>query len=179
MNVQVILQDDSTTADLRTAFAKASQEIVLRGSEVIDNGEGHDDQLQIRRFNEDLYVVSGFELQDPNISHVSAKLQELQASPPPEMMQGKYLPIIFQHGPRPTAGYNGVTLEALLAVCANRLESFQASPYACQENAEALAHLHDAIKCLNRRAARREATGTLGTNTPESETLNVGAPQSY
>jgi len=48
----------------------------------------------------------------------------------------------FQNGPvqEDGTGVNGVQHEDLLAIIIDRLEAFQAGPYACEENAEALLH---------------------------------------
>src|SRR5262245_24584755 len=46
--------------------------------------------------------------------------------------------VLFQNGPIGEVGVNGVTHEALLAIVADRLRSFQAGPFSCRENALAL-----------------------------------------
>lgn len=74
------------------------------------------------------------------------------------------LVIHFQNGPIKSAGLNGVTHEVLLAIVADRLRSFQAGPYACQENADALAHTTAALDALNSRTQSREARGVEGTH---------------
>jgi hypothetical protein len=68
----------------------------------------------------------------------------------------------FQAG-QPDAGVNGITHEALLAVVADRLESFQAGPYACDENADALAFVRSVLAALHRRTLARKARGVEGT----------------
>lgn len=73
----------------------------------------------------------------------------------------KHLAIIFQNGTI-DKGVNGVTQEALLEVCADRLRSFQAGPFASEDNAEALEHIELAIKALHRRTERRVARGVEG-----------------
>jgi hypothetical protein len=55
------------------------------------------------------------------------------------------LDIHFQNGPIAEAGVNGVTQEVFLAVVIDRLRSFQAGPFACKENAEALGHAELAL----------------------------------
>lgn len=70
--------------------------------------------------------------------------------------------ILFQNGTIPEKGVNGVTQEALLAIAADRLRSFQAGPFACDDNAEALEHIDKAIECLLRRTRNRIARGTEG-----------------
>jgi hypothetical protein len=72
--------------------------------------------------------------------------------------------IQFQQGPRKVLGsIPGATEAAVLAVLIDRLEGFQAGPYACPENAEQLEHLRAALALTKARADRRAAAGTLGT----------------
>jgi len=75
--------------------------------------------------------------------------------------------ISFQNGPISVDGngVNGVTHEALLAIVADRLRSFQSGPYACVENAGALEHIQLAQKCLQMRTQARMARGVEGTHT--------------
>lgn len=73
--------------------------------------------------------------------------------------------VLFQNGPVKEAGVNGITQEALLAIVADRLESFQAGPYACSDNSEALASVVQAMQCLQRRTKARIARGVEGTHT--------------
>lgn len=63
--------------------------------------------------------------------------------------------ILFQNGPVPEYGVNGVTHEALLAIVADRLQSFQAGPYACKENGQALLHVEIALHYLLERTKDR------------------------
>lgn len=72
--------------------------------------------------------------------------------------------VLFQNGPIPEVGVNGVTHEALLAIVADRLRSFQAGPYACSENAHALAKLEEAQEALHSRTRARMARGVEGTH---------------
>lgn len=71
--------------------------------------------------------------------------------------------IFFQNGPIKEAGVNGISQEALLAIVQDRLESFQAGPFATPDNAEALTHVHMAIEILHRRTKERMARGVEGT----------------
>lgn len=73
--------------------------------------------------------------------------------------------ISFQNGPTPEVGTNGVTHEALLAIVIDRLESFQAGPYQCEENATALSCLQLAQAALKSRTEKRMARGVEGTHT--------------
>lgn len=71
--------------------------------------------------------------------------------------------IIFQNGPIPEAGVNGITQEVLLAIVADRLRSFQAGPFACRENALALTKIEEAMHWLHHRTLdrmRRDVEGT-------------------
>lgn len=73
--------------------------------------------------------------------------------------------IRFQDGPIKESGVNGVMDENLIAVVIDRLEGFQSSKYACQENQDALNHLETALGYLQARTAKREARGVEGTHT--------------
>lgn len=75
-----------------------------------------------------------------------------------------YVKINFQKGPINEAGVNGVTQEALLAICIDRLRSFQAGPYACRENALALTKIEEAQHWLLSRTRARMARGVEGTH---------------
>lgn len=72
--------------------------------------------------------------------------------------------IRFQNGPIKEHGVNGVTQEALLAIVADRLRSFQAGPFSCRENAVALTHIETAQLWLHKRTLERQQRGVEGTN---------------
>jgi hypothetical protein len=72
--------------------------------------------------------------------------------------------IKFQNGPIAEAGVNGVTHEALLAILIDRMQSFQNGPYACHENAMALASLEAAQQWLLSRTKARMERGVEGTH---------------
>ncbi len=73
--------------------------------------------------------------------------------------------IPFQNGPIAEVGVNGVTHESLLIILIDRLEGFQLGPYACHENAVALAHLKVAQKALLNLVCVRLLRGVEGTHT--------------
>ncbi len=73
-------------------------------------------------------------------------------------------PLLFQNGPIKEVGVNGVTHEALLAILIDRIEGFQAGPYACEDNKQALIHLQDALYHLQQRTRVRIARGVEGTH---------------
>jgi len=72
--------------------------------------------------------------------------------------------LYFQEGPISEVGVNGVTNEAVIAAVKARLEGFQSSPYACEENAVALAGLQMALEALEARTKRRKKEGVEGTH---------------
>lgn len=72
--------------------------------------------------------------------------------------------INFQNGPINENGINGVTHEALLAIVADRLRSFQAGPFACRENALALTKIEEAQHWLHSRTLARMQRGVEGTH---------------
>lgn len=72
--------------------------------------------------------------------------------------------IAFQNGPIKEAGVNGVTQEVLIAICIDRLRSFQAGQFACRENAVALTNLEQAQMWLMKRTRDRLARGVEGTH---------------
>lgn len=75
-----------------------------------------------------------------------------------------YTTISFQNGPIAEAGVNGLTQEVLIAICCDRLRSFQAGPYACRDNAVALTKLDEAQMWLQRRTLERMRRGVEGTH---------------
>ena len=78
---------------------------------------------------------------------------------------GRVYCLDFQNGPIAEAGVNGITHECLIAICIDRLECFQAGPFACAENGEALTHLLQAQAALHARTKARMARNVEGTHT--------------
>jgi len=70
----------------------------------------------------------------------------------------------FQYGPVKEQGVNGISDVALLAVLIDRLRSFQASPFACEENGQTLMHLEEAMNWQNFRRQNRIDQGVQGTS---------------
>ena len=83
---------------------------------------------------------------------------------PSEQGETKVL-ILFQNGTIPEKGVNGVTHEALLAIVADRLRSFQAGQFACKANACALTKIEEAQHWLQQRTIERMRRGVEGTHT--------------
>lgn len=74
----------------------------------------------------------------------------------------------FQNGPVDAGNpqsINGLTNEVLLAILADRLTDFQSGPFACEENARALACINDAQTYLLSRTIKRIDRGVEGTHT--------------
>jgi hypothetical protein len=75
------------------------------------------------------------------------------------------LSLLFQNGPISEAGVNGLTHEVLLAILIDRLEGFQAGPFANVYNGAALENLKMAQELLLSRTRERLAPGVEGTHT--------------
>lgn len=69
----------------------------------------------------------------------------------------------FQTGPIAEAGVNGISIEALLAICIDRLQGFQSGPFANRENAIALTKIQEAMHWLHHRTRDRVQRGVEGT----------------
>jgi hypothetical protein len=78
----------------------------------------------------------------------------------------RMLEILFQNGPIPEKGVNGITQEVLLAIVIDRLRSFQAGPFACRENALALTKCEEALHWLHHRTQARMRRNVEGTHRP-------------
>ncbi|MBR1700833.1 MAG: ABC transporter ATPase [Lachnospiraceae bacterium] len=71
--------------------------------------------------------------------------------------------IKFQKGARSeTDETNGVLDADLLEIIRDRLTCFQNGPFACEETAEALRHITEALMWLNKRAEDRATRNVLG-----------------
>lgn len=72
--------------------------------------------------------------------------------------------IVFQNGPIAEDGVNGLTHEALLAILIDRLECFQAGPFANSYNETAMHYLQAAQVALQNRTRERMSRGVEGTH---------------
>jgi len=104
-----------------------------------------------------LYQITGFNTK----TNSSCPFTERHGTP------AEHATVLFQNGPisEDGNGVNGVTHEALLAIVADRLRSFQAGPYACKANACALTHIEEAQHWLQQRTIERMRRGVEGTHT--------------
>jgi len=83
----------------------------------------------------------------------------------PESAGEQVAAVEYQRGPRSEPGSTpGIVDRVLLAIAEDRLKCFQAGPFACGENDEALNYVRAAIAALKRRASRRSERGVLGKN---------------
>lgn len=57
---------------------------------------------------------------------------------------------------------NGAFVEDIIKVVIERLEFYQESQFACEQNQKALGPLHAALTCLNNRTQDREQRGVEG-----------------
>lgn len=74
--------------------------------------------------------------------------------------------LTFHSGPVAEGVKGPITHEVLLAVLEDRLVGMQSGRFACEDNAEALDHIRNAMDCLNRRTRARIARGVEGTLEP-------------
>jgi len=102
-----------------------------------------------------LYFITGFNTK----TNPSDPFAQRHGSP------AEHSTILFQNGPIPENGTNGLTHEVLLAIIADRLRSFQAGPYKCGENEDALHAVEQAMKFLKSRTTKRMDRGVEGTHT--------------
>jgi len=84
--------------------------------------------------------------------------------------QGPGLLVSWQRGPLKDSASgeenprNGAFVMDLIMATIQRIEFYQRSEFACDENAEALLHLNQAYDVLQSRIDRRTAEGTQGTH---------------
>ena len=104
-----------------------------------------------------LYKITGYD----SATNSSDPFTALYGEP------AKHSTVLFQNGPISVDGngVNGVTHEALLAIVADRLRSFQAGPYSCNANACALTHIEEALHWLHSRTLERMRRNVEGTHT--------------
>jgi hypothetical protein len=80
---------------------------------------------------------------------------------------GSVLDVQYQLGPRNEPGSTpGVIDSVVLAIVRDRMEAFQAGPFACPENQVVLDHVVAAMDALKARADNRATRGALGTVKP-------------
>lgn len=106
-----------------------------------------------------------FAMDEPGIggAHHVYEIDQLPPGETPCTYRGAWVQINFQNGPLGDGQeINGVSNEALLAIVIDRLECFNAGPFACKENSAALAHLKIAMSALHQRTRDRIERGVEG-----------------
>jgi len=68
---------------------------------------------------------------------------------------------VFQTGPVPDNGVNGITVESLIAIAHHRL-NYLNSQYPCDDNISSLTHLSNALAHLESRTKDRQARQVEG-----------------
>ena len=76
----------------------------------------------------------------------------------------RFLQLYFQGGPIKENGVNGCQVDDLIVIAIDRLQHFQRGQYRCEENANALRALGEALYYLQLRKVDREARGVEGTH---------------
>lgn len=102
------------------------------------------------------YLITGFN----SATNPSNPWTDDEGKPVPS----QHLTVLFQNGPINEAGVNGVTHETLLAILIDRMEGFQAGPFANENNKAALINLRAALTKLQDRTRARIARGVEGTH---------------
>lgn len=97
---------------------------------------------------------------------VSDHFNDAGGNPAGGITWGRGLTIAWQNGPvkEPNVAANGAFVEDVIEAAIDRIGYYQASRFACDENAEALEHLRAALAAMNRRTSRRLAAGVEGTH---------------
>jgi hypothetical protein len=103
--------------------------------------------------------------------HLEGEVVKLQStSGAGEIVETDYIRVTFQKGFPSKVGINGCRVQDVVAIAMDRLEEYQKGPLACEENEDALHHLHAAVQALQSRIRRRQEQGVLNTMTPHENT---------
>lgn len=93
---------------------------------------------------------------------------DAEGNPAGGITEGTGFTISWQNGPLGRGAErkepNGAFVENVIHAAIGRIEFYQASKFACEENAKALASLKAAWSILNLRTSRREKDLTEGTH---------------
>ena len=100
----------------------------------------------------------------------AVNLSDAKGNPTGGEASGTGILIDWQNGPlgRTEDGTriepNGAFVETVIAIALQRIQYYQASPFACRENAIAITKLEEALMWLNKRTTDREARKVEGTH---------------
>jgi hypothetical protein len=81
-------------------------------------------------------------------------------------MEPSYIDITWQDGPIKEAGVNGCQVQDVIAVCIEKLRSFNIPPHNNRETSLAITALEEADNWLERRTRERVQRGVEGTSKP-------------
>jgi len=73
------------------------------------------------------------------------------------------LDVRWQQGPIIGGQFTGASVEVIVRTAIARLEQYQASPTACDENRQAVEHLNAVLGLLDARTRDRYRRGVMGT----------------
>lgn len=95
-------------------------------------------------------------------------VNDSNGNPTGGIVTGIGLSISWQNGPLGRGNErkdpNGAFVETVISAAKQRLEFYQASKFACDENAQAIKGLEDALTALEARTKSREDRGVEGTH---------------
>lgn len=80
-----------------------------------------------------------------------------------EVIERPFMTLAWQRGLASEVGVNGLRVEDVLQVAAEKLQSYQQGPLACEENKQALNAIVAAVRALEGRRRRRQEQGVLNT----------------
>jgi hypothetical protein len=101
------------------------------------------------------------------VNYFERHVDDAEGNPAGGVSTGFGFTISWQNGPMgqgPNRNRNGAFVEDVIAACISRLDYYQSSKFACEENAHAIRHLRTALDALNVRSERRIAEGVEGTH---------------
>lgn len=134
---------------------------------------------RISPLNEALKVRVMDEPGEGGASHIYAIYTELDAEKPAHEQTLINYTLTFQRGDPAKVGVNGLSIESLFAVGLDRLEGFQSGPFACEENATAIAGLKGVLNALAARSKRiaKDAAAAAGESQPADAPTSAAATQ--
>lgn len=98
--------------------------------------------------------------------HINEHWNDADGNPAGGITQGNGFTISWQNGPLGRGEVrkepSGAFVEDVITAAKARIEYYQASRFACEHNAAAIAHLELALEVLNARTADREARQVEG-----------------
>ena len=80
-----------------------------------------------------------------------------------ERVEKPFIQITWQKGLPDSAGVNGCRVDDVLVVAADKIQSYQSGPLACEENADALRAIEAALAAMAARRRHRVEQGVLNT----------------